>query len=179
MSTKTLFHGYRHDPKMLKPYRIAHALDWAAIHHKAEPMPYNLLLKAIEGYDGRTPSLKSKEVESMRNSMHRAREILRVQYNRGLVTVPGIGVRATVDDLDEAHNDVKPQLRRYVLAGESLKKKADMVNINKIPNTKENQPIRAWLEKTLKPHVKQIDSGALQKLLPPVNVTPDKKKNDE
>lgn len=171
MSSKDLLRNYRHDAKLSKPYRTAHALDWASIHLKGQAIPYNNLLKAIEGYAS-MPRLNTLEVNRLRNSMTRVREILRVKYDRALVIVPGIGARATVDDEDQANNSVKPQTRRFIQVGEALKKRVDMMDISKIPKTKENQVTLAWLNDRIKPFMKQIDNGVLQKLLPPVDAAP-------
>jgi hypothetical protein len=172
---QTQFKSYRHDPKQSKPERMAHALDWAAVHHKGEAVPYNTLLKAIEGYS-QMPRLKTKEVEHVRHSMSRVRGILLSKYNRGLVPMPGIGARATVDDEDQTHNVLKPAARRVAAACENLKKRAAPINFNKIPKTKENVALLAWIDKQIKPLIKQIESGFSEKLLPPVDV---KKKDDD
>jgi len=89
-----MFHGYQYDPKMLKAQRAAHALDWAAVHHRGDAVPYPILVKVIGGYE-RAPKLKSPEVESLRGSLSRIRKILLTQYDRGLVVVPGLAARAT------------------------------------------------------------------------------------
>ncbi len=147
--------------------RLAHALDWAAVHYKGHFVQYNILSQGIHGYSS-TPRLKAKETEEIRKALSRVRPILLATYGRGMVQSPGVGVRATVDAEDAARNDAQPILRRFVRMGARVKERVDNVNVADIPKTKANASLINWLQRSVKPYVAQITDGALDKLLPPV-----------
>lgn len=163
------FAGYRHVDAMFRPDRTAHALDWAATRHPKHLVAYNILLRAVMGYD-RTPRINSNEVEALRGCMSRVRAILAEKYDRGLVVEAGVGVRATADTEDAMKTDLVAQARRKASADKSFARSAGMVaeNMAKIPATQQNAPWLKWLKTVVKPALAEISApDYVKRLLPP------------
>jgi hypothetical protein len=172
MSSKLTFKGYTKDPQVYEKgdtYRAAHALDWAASdsHHKGEPITYNLLYKIVQGLAA-LPQLKNQKVEHFRKSMPRVRQLLASEYHRGFVIVPGVGVRATYDHLDQLEHGGVPRLvKREIAIQKALAVELSLVDRNKIPDTKANKASLDYLD-GLKAYNRQMEGGLLQKLLSPI-----------
>lgn len=123
---------YEFNEKDSLPERAAHCLDW---YRKTNPngfLPYNLLTKMVMGY-ARMPNLKSTEVEQMRRRMKQVKPILMKKYNCELVSVPGAGVRATVNDLDKLQKIVPQKEMRLRKAADSLATTVMSIDRNKLP----------------------------------------------
>lgn len=169
-TTKTApltFKGYHHDSHMTIPERAAHALDWAAAHNRGQVVPYNILLKAAMGYS-RTPRLQTQEVEQLRTKMSRVRQILEKTYGRALVSVPGIGVRATSDGEDAVKNAAQPAGVRLERAAKLFKQRLALVDQAQV----KDKDLLAWL-RGAKAHVKQIDAGTFDDLAKPKQIEGD------
>ncbi len=162
------FENYEFDEKTSLVQRTAHALDWAATHFPMQFVPYNVLLKAINGF-GYTPRLGSVGVENLRSSMSRVKKTLRITYGKGLVSEPGVGVRATIDSADQLRTDVRRAASRHHSSGKALAAAASLVNLSDVPNTPENKKILTWAKTSLRNTLSQIDSPEFKKLLEPVS----------
>jgi hypothetical protein len=159
--------GYEVDTESSMVERTAHALDWAASNYPKQLVPYNVLLKAINGF-GFMPRLNSKNVEDLRSSMSRVKKTLRIKYGRGLVSEPGAGVRATVDSADQLRTDVRRAASRHHSSGKALTAAFSLVNLSEVPNTPENKKLIHWAKTGLREQLTQIESPEFKKLLEPI-----------
>lgn len=149
------------------PNRAAQYLDWAAKNYPGQYTPYNLMLQAIMGYE-RTPKLKNAEVERLRNSLGRIRAILVEKYDRELVSQPGLGPRATVDDGDKLKMVMPKKAARLASARVQFVTTANSIDPKQIPNSPEMNSLKDWFSRSVKDVVKQIGSKEFEaKLLPP------------
>ncbi len=123
--------SYKHDPRMTKPQRIAHFLDWAALRAPKQYFPHNIILKAIEGY-AHTPRPKTEEVVSVARSMTTAKRILVATYRRECHYMQNLGVRASVDDNDATKFPLASRARRFVAAKRAMDKTASIINPAKL-----------------------------------------------
>ena len=112
------FKGYDYVAAQSKPQRTAHALYWAREKFPMQLVAVNVLCKAINGYK-QMPRLGTKEVEDLRNTLGRVRKILHETYGCGLHVVPGLGIRATVDDADQLKMLSSPDFLRKLEAPKS------------------------------------------------------------
>jgi len=159
--------GFKPDYKQALTTRAAHFLHWAAINYPRQYTPYNVLVKAVQGYS-KMPQLKSEEVERMRAGMTRVREILRTRFQRELDSVPGIGVRATVDSADTLTVSLPKRMRRLESAKKAVTQTVSLIDTASIPDTAEMKPWKAWLNKDVGEVMKAITSPDFEKkLLPP------------
>jgi hypothetical protein len=169
---KSLLDGmrdYKFDPTLARSQRIAHFLDWAARHFPKQYCPYPQLAKAVTGY-ARMPQYNSKEVDLIKSTMSGVNKILQTKYKRTIDTEPGIGVRATVDDADTATVALPKRMSRFKAAKNSLVATAALVDVNKIPDTNEFKPWKAWLKTSVKDVLKMVNSSDFeQKLLMPAD----------
>lgn len=158
---------YQYDPDMTKRQRIAHFLDWAAKNYPKQYCPYPHLAKAVSGFP-RMPQHNSREVDLIKSAMSGVNRILQTKYNRTIDSEPGIGVRATVDDADTATVALPKKFNRFRAAKNSLVQTAQLVDINKIPDTADYKPWKQWLKTDVKDILKMVKSPDFeQKLLPP------------
>lgn len=157
---------YEFDPGESQTRRIAHFLNWAADHMPKEFLPYNVVLKAITGYK-HLPRLDTKEVESVRSAMSRVRKILLQTYRRGTVTMPGVGVRATIDDADMVIHDVTKKGKRAEAAFTSYKESVNAVDVTKIPKTAEMAPYQKYIRGAKDVVALFGSDDFMKKLLPP------------
>lgn len=155
------FTTYRPDQKQQIVERAAHALDWAATRFPGQVVPYNLLLKGVMGY-AKMPRLQSNEVDQLRKRTSRIRKLLEKVYGRALITVTGVGVRASVDSEDAIRNAVKPAGQRLERAAQLFKQRMGLVN----PAEVKDKELQSWL-RGAKAHVKQIDGGMFSNLAKP------------
>jgi hypothetical protein len=167
--------GYEIQVKMSKPQRAAHFLDWNAKHSPGDFVAYNELLKAITGV-GRMPQLKSQEVEHLRRNGYAIRKHLFEKYGRELVSLPGVGVRASIDDADVLKNVVPKKATRLQSARVGFIKTVSHIDQKNIPDTAEMRPLKGWLTHQVKDIMKQISDPSFErKLLPPSSETPPEK----
>jgi hypothetical protein len=175
-SRKNVLSDYKFDTKWSRLMRIAHFLDWAAKHLPYDLIPHNEICRAVNGYD-RTPAMNSKEVESIRSSMSGVRHKLQDMFKRGLVTEIGVGVRASVDDVDVLKNCLtKKQIVMRSAQKGYVDTAALIMDPDKIPNTPENKPYKDWYNKTASRLLASINNESFQALLlPPPAATPSDK----
>ncbi len=160
---------YRAPDAMAKCHRLAHFLDWFARKQPKVPIAANLIYRAITGIP-RTPRMETPEVDAVKSGMSRAREILKEQYRRGLVSERGLGFRATVDDEDTANTQLRRDARRLVSAHRGMESTAKIVDPAKVKNAE----LRAWVTKAVNPLLKVLDEGdRIHRLLPKHEETDD------
>jgi hypothetical protein len=164
---------YEVDQGLSKVQRAAHFLNWSALHHPGTYVPFNELLRSIQGYE-RKPQLKSEEVEHLRKNGSAIKKALWENYKREVISLPGVGIRASTDDADVLTNVVPKRASRLQSAKNNFVKSVTNIDPTKIPNTPALKPHKDWLQKEIKDLVKQIGSAEFErKLLPPaIETTP-------
>jgi len=156
-----------------KALRIAHFLDWWARTMPYDFAGYNEVTKAIEGYK-HLPRLDSKDVERTRDTMARARVILRKKFNRDIHPSRGLGVRATVDDFDMVKNVATSRAIRVERSIRNLAETDAMIDTRKIADTAETSPLKNWYNRSVRGILKQVASPEFAaKLLPPAPPAPE------
>lgn len=170
------FSEFTVDSKESIARRAAQALAWAAHQFPLEYASYQQLTQAVMGY-GRMPSAKSQEVERLRKVMSTGvRKVLEEKYGMELISQPGIGVRATVDDTDRLRSVLPKKANRLKSARASFAKTANNIDIARVPSTPENAALKAWFNQDVKAVLKQIGSKEFEKkLLPPGATAPEAK----
>ena len=151
---------YKPVPTMTLPQRIAHFLDWAASHVKKTYFQYNIVCKAINGYT-HTPRLDTKEVENVRGSMTRVKQILRDKYKRGFDYSRGLGIRGTTDDNDTVNYTLASATKRW------LSGKANVDNVAAIVDPAKLSLKEASYFKSVTGASRLITTQHIQNLLPP------------
>ncbi len=161
---KTKIDKYNIDTRMTVTQRIANFLDWAIKNGGArEVIAYNDLFRAVIG--GKRPRMTSPEIKTLRHKMGRVRQILREDYERDLISVPGVGVRASVDSEDLVRNALPPRARAARSANSSLTRTVGLVDQKTLPHTAEFAPYRKWLGE-ITTAARVITSGGLDRLRP-------------
>lgn len=170
-----LMNGATYEPQFGRPMsqRVAHFLDWAAEHNPQEFLSYNVVAKLVNGFDF-MPRIDSDEAERIKRMVTPARKILHKKYNRGLVTLPSVGIRATTDDFDRAKWDLTRKARALEHAADNFEQTAAAINPENIPKTGEAGLYREWVGHNVQDTRKRLNAADLkQRLLPPGS--PDKK----
>lgn len=166
--------GYVPDTELPLAKRIAHFLDWAAEHRPKEFIQYTEITKEIMGYS-HMPRAKTAEVEHIQKTASRSRTVLRKEYKRGMVSKPGLGVRATVDDADMTMNVLTKRAKTLAGAGAKFVETHSDIDPTKLSTTGEIGKYREWLTHEAADTVKKLTAPSFkQSLLPPGS--PDKKK---
>jgi hypothetical protein len=78
------------------------------------------------------PVSTSKEVQAVKASCSRARHVLLKKYGCSAFAEPGVGVRATFSDEDQARNEIPGRVKRVHSATSSLRASAEVLNPDKI-----------------------------------------------
>jgi hypothetical protein len=146
------------------PGRIAAALNYCAEAHPKKLVPYNILHQMVMGF-AKASSQNSKDVESIRTKMTGATRILHEVYGRGKHSVPGVGVRATVDSADRLATEVVRKRGAAGAAVRSLTKSMGAIEIKEVPNTPELREHRDWFVKNSK-HILEESNDLVKRLLP-------------
>jgi hypothetical protein len=134
---------YPLDNKMTMPQRMASCLNWCAEEYPYEVVSWRLLYQAVMGM-AVLPSSRNAEVENLKSRSQAVKKLLHEQYGRGLVILPGLGVRASVDDFDRGLHCVFRATKRAASAVAGAKREIEAVDIRKIPETKETKGYRDW-----------------------------------
>jgi hypothetical protein len=158
--------AYSFVPTMSRTRRIAHFLDWAAKHLPREVHQFNTIAKAVNGF-GHLPRLDSKESALIQGVASAVRKVLLTDYKRGMVSVRGLGIRATVDDADIVIYDLPKKAERLQGAITSFASLTNVVNPANIPKTKEMQPFLQFTRQAKEAVGLLYSNNLLQKLLPP------------
>lgn len=106
--------------------RVAHFLDWAAVHSPNTYFPVNIILKAIDDLST-TPQMNNQGIPRIQSALTRAKEILMKKYKRGYANSRGLGVRATKDVNDTVRHTVMASAKRLASSKSNLDKVTDMV----------------------------------------------------
>lgn len=137
--------------------KIAHFLDWASETKPKEVIPYNQITRSV--YDlKQMPRLMNNEVVLVQRSMSRVRAVLINKYKRSLVSVPGIGCRATVDDADIVTTELAKNVRRIEKDSQRVAQIYSLVDPAKLPSTEEFKPWKDWFHR-------QSGTGGLFKMI--------------
>ena len=159
--------GYKYVEVMSRNQRAADFLAWAADRAPHEFIPYNVVVRHINGY-GYTPRLNSDEVEGLRKRMGGVRNILLRKYKRGMVSLPKVGVRATVDDADMVQTEVAKKSSRVQSSVVSLERSVQVVDVASESFVAMDSSWKDWFKKNAKDVVKQMHTNDyLTRLLPP------------
>lgn len=146
---------------------VARFLLWARDKHPNVFISYGEVCQRVHGY-ARSPGLRSKEVEAIRNVSASVRRILMTEHNCGLQTDAALGMRATTDDKDLLTTQMVKVAKRLRNTQQMFTATADLIDVNKIENTPENRPHIEWYRKSVAPVVKAITTTDFTaKLLPP------------
>jgi hypothetical protein len=151
--------SYPLDNNMTVPHRVAHCLNWAAEYHPFYPLTYMVLYQAIMGL-AQPPRKDNKEVELIKSRNQAVKKILHERYKKGLVIIPGMGVRATVDDADRFKNCAKRAVKRVESAALGAHRELSSVDAKNIENTPDNQEAINFLSKE-----KKLTLGSINELL--------------
>jgi hypothetical protein len=149
------------DRKKGLAWNVAACLDFAARRLPLEPISWSLLTKCVLGGKMQHPDSNVVVLMSRRSSMIRA--YLGKEFNRGMVSVRGLGVRATVDSDDYANTQLRKDATRYEGARQRLVVSRSRVDTK----TMKNRELRAWVDdgvtKVLAAHTDRL----AKLLLPP------------
>jgi hypothetical protein len=161
------FSNYVRDDDLSIPQRVAHFLDWAAINKAGEFVPYNVIVQQILGTK-RLPQLAGEEVQRVRRASATVRQTLITKYDREIVSLPGVGVRATFNDADRLANVAPRKARRLDAARRGFMVTANAINLNNVPDTPEYAGLKDWMRRDVQTVLKMIGTSSFeQKLLPP------------
>lgn len=151
------------DKQLPLGHRIAYLLDYAAKKAPYNFVPYNVIYREINGLEA-TPRVDNENVAIMRKKLAGVRPLLQKLYKRDLKNLSGLGVRATVDDLDVVKTTTVTVVARVNSAHNALKANAALVNPNRLPEGSD----KAWYVRTVSPAIKALtDDPRMLKLLPP------------
>ena len=143
--------------------RIAYLLDWVAKRAPYQYVPYNVVFREINQLTV-TPRMSNQDVARLRDKMSAVRPVLQRLYKRDLKNLSGVGIRATVDDLDVVRTTTGAAVRRVTSAHDALKRNAGLVSAAKLPDG----PDKAWFVRTVSPAIRALtDDPRMAKLLPP------------
>lgn len=119
------------DINLSMPKRIASFLDWAAKVAPGRPVSYQLLTKVC-AKTGRLPSENDSRVTVVKNAVSRAKNVLIDAYGRGIVSHPGMGIRATIDSEDTARTQMENDTRRIASAIKAADRTRSIINVKDI-----------------------------------------------
>lgn len=152
--------------------KIAQMLDWAAMKAPGTIVTYPQIAKVILSL-GRLPRQDAREVEMVRSRVSSARQKLISDFERDLVTEPGIGCRATFSDADTIANCITKRTRRLLLAKDRLTESINILSEEGMIEAKSDIPqLVEWLNEELKPLLKTIDKPKNVKALTEVPAPP-------
>lgn len=159
---------YVKDDSMSQTQRAAHFLDWAAKNMPGEYQAYNVILKAVLGQK-MLPRQDGDQVKLFKASIpNGVKRALLDKYDREIVTLPGIGVRATVDDADRLTNVAPIRARRLNASRRAFLVTATGIDLAKVPDTPELAGLKAWMGTEVRTVLKTLGSPEFErKLLPP------------
>jgi hypothetical protein len=139
--------------------RAAQVLNWAAKSLPGRPVSYQLLTKIVLALP-RTPKEESADVISIMRKTSKIRDVLMNDYQRGLVSHPGHGIRATMDTEDLARTQYEKNARRVVSAVTSLDKTRSIIN----PSDIHDQALRSRVNNIGKAAKILVSNDVLDKL---------------
>lgn len=158
--------------------RVAAFLAWCAAKYPYQIITYEEVTQAI--FDlSRIPTAGSRHVKSVRGQMSSTGKILMDGYKNTLITMRGIGVRASVDDSDILRYSVTKEADRHRQTGKKLTETAALVSPEKLKAQTEGLKgdsvlreemiqLSAWLTESVSKYVKTLQKPSMAAaLLPP------------
>ena len=139
--------------------RLSKLLDWAATEMPGRSISYQEAAKIVLMLQ-RIPVADGRDVDCIKSAKTNARKILLSECKRGIVSVEGVGMRATTDDDDLVENQVELDARRVINATEALDRSAGAVKSSKI----RNPALKARYSNINKANRMLINSDVLSKL---------------
>ena len=146
------------------PHRTASAMNYCAEANPKELIPYPILYQMVYGLRKRPPN-NQKEVVLFRKRINGAMKILHEKFGRGRYSVPGVGVRATVDSADRLTTEIPRKRSVAVAANRSLAQSMSAIDIRTVPSTPEFKEHKDWFVKNSK-HILDESNDLIKRLLP-------------
>ena len=144
--------------------KAAHCLNWCAEKLPYAIIPHNFLVRAIDQLT-RTPNAATKDVIQMARNAGAVRKKCMELYKRGVCTLKGVGMRATVNSDDIAGTQYVRQMGRVVSAQQAAGKTAELIK----PGEMKNAALRNYVTTSRKLLTEMNTEERLAKLLPPKN----------
>jgi hypothetical protein len=164
--------GFKLEGKMSMAERVALFLLGASKVAPKQPIPKNLIAKAVFGLS-KTPPKDGDKVDVISSTLARSREILRERFGVTLDVERGRGARATVDHDDHVNTRVKQTARGLVSKHKALVAEASIVDADKI----KNETNKKWFKSQVLTTTKLLSAEErILKLLPPKEDDDDKEK---
>lgn len=154
------YSSYKVDEEMTVPQRTAHFLDWYAKRAPKRLVTLPDLTKIVNILPKR-PGPDSKDVLLQKSRNQAVKKILEAEYDCGLISSPGRGIRASVDAEDFSVNCLRSTVKRYQSAGVRVNKQAGMVRTSQLTNAE----TKAFVSK-VKRASKELTAEALLERLP-------------
>jgi hypothetical protein len=154
------------NPELSMTKRIAQFLDWAAVHRPRAYMAFNIIWQAVTG-EKKLTHLNSDGATFVKKAISRVRQELLKTYKRGMDSQRGLGVRATVDDVDMVKFDVSAKAHRVESAQKSFIASVNVVDPANIPNTVEMKPFLGYIKDAKKIALLMQTPDYIKALLPP------------
>jgi hypothetical protein len=107
--------------------RVAEFLDWAATKYPSQIITYEEVAQAVFSL-GRVQSKQSAPVKSIRGQMSSSGKLLMSHYKRTIISMPGVGVRASIDDADILQGTLTKDVQRHKQTATKLQKTAALIN---------------------------------------------------
>jgi hypothetical protein len=107
--------------------RVAEFLNWCADRYPHQIITHEEVTQAIFTL-GKVPDGRAKHVKSVKGQMSSAAKLLMEKYKKSLITMRGVGVRASVDDADILKESVTKEVERHKQTADKLQKTADLIN---------------------------------------------------
>lgn len=126
---------FKPDQSQSTPVRLVNFLLWAAEKSPGRPIALPVIAKSVLMLP-RTPNIDGQDVRKIRNAVKRAREIIEHEHRRGIISIPGAGLRATTGSEDLAETQLEDKARRQYLATLSLERTRAMINMREIRDTR-------------------------------------------
>lgn len=123
------------------PQRVAACLLYAREHYPGDTVPFNLIWKVVNARASAPPP-RGREVDLLKSALPRVKVLLIEQHQIATVSAPGIGIRCVVDATDALKNALPAPRRRAESANAILLRTAGTIDIDKVPNTPELQPLK-------------------------------------
>jgi hypothetical protein len=139
----------------------ASLLEFAARKKPKEAISWSWVTKCVVG--GKMQSPDSKIVVDMMGRSTAIRKILGRDFNRGLVSIRGHGVRATTDSDDYANTQLRKDATKYEDARQKLVASHARVD----PKTMKDKDLRRWVEHDISKVLAAHNDRLAQLLLPP------------
>lgn len=112
------------------------------------------------GY-AKTPRVDSEETNRVKAKNSRVKRILQTQFGCSLATIPGVGIRATVDSDDTAHNVLRHSVRRFDSGKRGLEETLNVIDTDEMKDA----DMRKYILNDLRPAIKQLNSPRVRALL--------------